>query len=104
MTAGAVLVLLATWVALEAWRGWPGPVRLLRRLWPVKRTHYWVAPGGGRAAVTGRAGVTPELTPARPAVVARLMRSRFGPCDGCGALEDEWCRADCTYLDRMDTR
>jgi hypothetical protein len=100
VTAGTVLVLLATWVALEAWRGWPGPIRLLRRLAsgrpPARRSH---APG-----LAGRSGVTHELTPARPTVMARLERPVIGACPGCGALDDEWCREGCDYLDRTDYR
>lgn len=93
MTAGTVLVLVCAWVALAAWRDWPGPWDLVAKLRDRRRV--------GRGDYRLRA-VLHEAE--RPRALPVTTRPARGPCTGCGAAEDRWCDPRCTTVDPMDHR
>lgn len=97
MTAGTILVVMCVWVALAAWRDWPGPLDVLRRLNPIRRHTVAADPRGTRADVTVRPSRLHEIE-------GRTVRPSMGRCPGCGAADDEWCRADCQMIDLKDYR
>jgi len=91
VTAGTILVVMCVWVALAAWRDWPGPLDVLRRVSPVRRHD------------AGRRGVTVPASRPRE-IEGRVVRPDMGPCPGCGAADDQWCKADCQMIDPKDYR